>query len=218
MTVYLIGGPPKCGKTTLAKTLSKKLSIPWISADTLQNIVYSYTEEKDLPKYFPHIYLKGATNDETYGKNSSKTLIQGYIGQAKTSYKAISMVTETQIIDQDDYIIEGYQVSPEIVDQIIKKFGNQNIKTIFLIKQDQNKFIEDIHKSTTPNDWIIRKTKEEETFTKIAKMIVEYSNYFEEQARKYSFHVLNMDQDFENQIEAAINLLTKPNASNQIEE
>jgi len=54
MKVYLIGGPPKCGKTTLAKTLSKRLSIPWISADTLQNIASVYIPEEEYEKYFPH--------------------------------------------------------------------------------------------------------------------------------------------------------------------
>ena len=32
------------------------------------------------------------------------------------------MMTETAIIDEDDYIVEGYQVTPEIVSKIIKKF------------------------------------------------------------------------------------------------
>ena len=44
--IYLIGGPPKCGKTTLAKKLAGKYQIPWISADTLQNIVWAYTPKE----------------------------------------------------------------------------------------------------------------------------------------------------------------------------
>lgn len=209
MSVYLIGGPPKCGKTTLAKTLSKRLLIPWISADTLQNIVYTYMDEKDHEKYFPHSYMKGENNDETYSQNTSDSIVKEYINQGKTSYKAISMMAETQIIEKDDYIVEGYQVTPEVVDEIIKKFGAESIKTIFLVKHDEKKFLEDIHKSTTTNDWIIHKTKEESTFSKIAKMISVYSKYFEDEAKKYEFTVLRMDHNFENQIEKAISSLTK---------
>jgi len=40
-------------------------------------------------------------------------------------------------------------------------------------------------------------------------MISEYSKYFEDEAKKYEFTVLSMDQDFENQIEKAISILTK---------
>ena len=100
-------------------------------------------------------------------------------------------------------------MTPEVVDEIIQKFGDKNIRTIFLGKHDEEKFVADIHKSSTPNDWIIRGTKEENTFFKIAKMISEYSKYFEDEAKKYEFSVLRMDEDFENQIEKAISLLTK---------
>ena len=209
MKVYLIGGPPKCGKTTLAKILSKRLSIPWISADTLQNIVYTYMDKKDHEKYFPHGYMKGENNDETYSQNTSDSIVKEYINQGKTTYKAISMMAETAIVDKDDYIVEGYQVTPEIVDEIIKKFGTESIRKVFLVKHDEKKFVEDIHKSSTPNDWIIRKTKEENTFFKIAKMISVYSKYFEDEAKKYGFFYCKMDQDFDNQIEKSISSLTK---------
>jgi len=209
MTVYLIWWPPKCGKTTLAKELSKKLMIPWISADTLQNIVYAYTPKKTHKKIFPNSQLRGDNNDETYSRHHHKAIIKWYINQGKTSYKAISMVAETYLIDKDDIVVEWYQVTPEIVEKIIKKFGKKNIQSIFLVKHDEKQFVKDIHKSTTPNDWIIRKTKEENTFHKIAKMISEYSKYFEKEARKHKFTVFTMDQDFKKQIKKAIQLLTK---------
>lgn len=79
MTVYLIGGPPKCGKTTLAKELSKKFNIPRISADTLQNIIYAYTPKKTHRKIFPHDQLKWDSNDERYSINSTSDHIKWYI-------------------------------------------------------------------------------------------------------------------------------------------
>jgi 2-phosphoglycerate kinase len=208
MTVYLIGGPPKCGKTTLAKALSKKLSIPWISADTLQNIVWAYMSKTERKSAFPHVELKGVTNDETYSKNKPQEIVQAYIKQGKTTYAAIRIVTETYLTDQDDIIIEGYQVTPEIVNKIIRKFGSKNIKPVFLIKTDIDKFVQDIHKSNTPNDWIIRKTKLESTYYKIAAMIFSYSKYFEKSAGKYGLPVLNMDDKFLLRIKEVIKNIT----------
>ena len=80
---------------------------------------------------------------------------------------------------------------------------------MFLVKNDERQFVQDIHKSSTPNDWIIRKTKQEETFHKIAKMIAEYSKYFEKEAKKYKLPILEMDNNFEKQIKNAINTLIK---------
>lgn len=119
--IYLIGGPPKCGKTTLAKAMSRELHIPWISADTLQNIVWTYTSDENKPDLFPRSHLRGENNDESYSEHTSETIIESYLGQAKTSYDAIAMMAETYLIDEDDFIVEGYQVTPEIVDRIHKK-------------------------------------------------------------------------------------------------
>lgn len=199
--IYLIGGPPKCGKTTLAKKLSDKYRIPWISADTLQNIVWAYTPKEKHSTFFPHSYLRGDSNDEFYSEHSPQQIAENYITQGKTTYDAISMMAETYLTDKDDFIVEGYQVTPEIVDTIFKKFDREHIKAVFLVKYDEQKFIQDIHKSTTPNDWIIRKTKNEATFGLIAKMISEYSRYFDTEAKKYGLSVFNMDEDFNKQLD-----------------
>lgn len=200
MAVYLIGGPPKCGKTTLAKTLSNKLSIPWISADTLQNIVWAYTPKEQHEALFPHSYLRGDSNDDFYSEHTTQKIIEGYIAQGKTTYAAIEMMAETYLTDKDDFIVEGYQVTPEIVDRIFKRFGKEHIKTAFLVKNNEQKMVTDFHKSTTPNDWILRKTKDEATYQKIAAMIVAYSQYFESEARSFNLPVFQMDTDFEEQI------------------
>ncbi|KKR09656.1 MAG: hypothetical protein UT37_C0014G0015, partial [Parcubacteria group bacterium GW2011_GWA2_39_18] len=170
--IYLIGGPPKCGKTTLAKKLAQVYQIPWISADTLQNIVWAYTPKEKYSELFPHSYLRKESNDEFYSKHSPQEIIKNYIAQGKATYDAISMMAETYLTDKDDFIVEGYQVTPEIVDCIFKKIGKEHAKVVFLVKYDEQKFIQDIHKSTTPNDWIIRKTKNKATYGRIAKMIV----------------------------------------------
>ena len=146
--------------------------------------------------------MREDSNDEFYSKHSSEEVVKNYIAQGKTTYDAISMMAETYLTDKDDFIVEGYQVTPEVVDRIFKKFGEEHVKAVFLVKYDEQKFIQDIHKSTTPNDWVLRKTKDEVTFGKIAKMIAEYSRYFAKEAEKYGLQVFNMDDSFNEQLEA----------------
>lgn len=212
MTLFLIGGPPKCGKTTLAKELSKQLSIPWISADTLQNIVWAYTPKEQRAALFPHSYLRGDNNDEFYTEHSSQQIIENYIAQGKITYAAIEMMAETYLTDKDDFIIEGYQVTPQVVERILKRFDTEHIKVVFLIKHDEQKFVQDLHKSTTPNDWVLRKTKNEATYKKIAKMVAEYSRYFEQEAKKCDLPLFQMDDDFEKRIEHIIQFMLRPEA------
>ncbi len=207
--IYLIGGPPKCGKTTLAKKMSRELQIPWISTDTLQNIVWAYSAKEKRPELFPHSYLRGDSNDEFYSENSIEQIVKDYIAQGETCYEAISMMAQTYLTDEDDFIVEGYSVTPEIIAKIFNKFGKEHIRAVFLVKHNEQQFIKDVHKSNTPNDWILRKTKEEVTFTKIAQMVSVYSRYFEEEAIKHSMVVLTMDNDFEKQLSEAQRYLTK---------
>jgi len=209
--IYLIGGPPKCGKTTLAKKMSKKLGVQWVASDTLQVVAWKYVSKyiskKDLDNLYPHNALKGKTNDETYSINTPKQIATNYIKQAKACYDAIDMFSICEIADDNDYVIEGYHVTPQLAAQLIKKYGQKNFRVLFLYKKDKGKFVKDVEKSTTPNDWILAKTKEKETLHKIADMITYYGKFFYTEAKKYDFPILNMDNDFDEQLLKAMDLL-----------
>ena len=211
--IYLIGGPPKCGKTTLAKQLSKKLGIQWVSSDTLQVVAWKYvskySSKSEMEKLYPHNVLKGKTNDETYSLTTPKQIAKNYIRQARTSYDAIDMFSICEITDGNDYIIEGYHVTPQLAHHLMKKYGRKHFKTLFLVKENVDAFVKDCAKSSTPNDWIICKTKNKETLYKIAEMVSYYGGYFSQEAKKYRFKVLNMDKGFTTQLKKAADLLSK---------
>ena len=211
--IYLIGGPPRSGKTTLAKTLAKKLRISWISTDTLEVVSRSYIPKSQWQKVYPYSYLRrkgGArNNDEFYEKYSTNKIIQVLKEQTKSTYKAIDAMIANEIDNGNDYIIEGYHLVPGFVQKLIKAHGKKNIRTLSLTKFDPKKFAIDVHKSNTPNDWLIVLTKKEDTFLKIGKMVAKYSSYFENKANKYGFRVLNMDNNFASQIKKGVNFLAK---------
>ncbi|MEI6850703.1 MAG: hypothetical protein WCK26_01920, partial [Candidatus Saccharibacteria bacterium] len=72
-----------------------------------------------------------------------------------------------------------------------------------LIKKDSDVFIDNLRKSSTPNDWILARTRNEQTFKKIAEMVAKYSQYLEDEAKKLSVKVICVDVDFEDQLKAA---------------
>lgn len=210
--LYLIGGPPKCGKTTLAKALSKELGIPWISTDTLHVVarkyIAKYVSKAELDKLYPHAALKGKTNDETYARATPRQIAKNYIKQAQATYDAVDMFAISEITDGNDYIIEGYHVTPHLVDRLIRKYGREHFRNVFVYKEDVEAFIRDALKSSTPNDWILQKTKEERTLHRIAEMSSYYGRYIAREAKKRGFPVLNMDEGFEMKLKTAIRLLS----------
>lgn len=203
--IYLIGGPPKCGKTTLSKKILREFGIPWISADTLQVVARKYMNKKDALKKFPWSAIRKATkksNDVAYGEYTAKQIVKLYNVQAKATYDAIDMFSICEIEDGNNYVVEGYQVTPELANRLIKKYGSKNFKAAFLVRKNARKFIEDCKKSTTPNDWILENTKKPETYGKIANMITEYGAFFEKEAAKYGCKVFTMDENFHAQLDS----------------
>ncbi|PLX28431.1 hypothetical protein C0581_02265 [Candidatus Parcubacteria bacterium] len=209
--IYLIGAAPRCGKTTLAKVISKKHKIPWISSDTLEVIGREYTNKKEYEKKYPYSHLrrKGGCrqNDIFYETYSSREIMNVLKKQAKATEKAIDMMIACEIADGNDYIIEGYHITPNFVKRMVGKYGKKNIQAVFLTKFDAEKFAVDVHKSTTPNDWLLVLTKKPETFVKVGKMVEMYSRDLEKSAKKYSYKVVCMDKSFKKQLGVAMKYL-----------
>lgn len=208
--IYLIGGPPKCGKTTLSKVLSISLNIPWISTDTLGSIGQAYTKQFSPRKFkelYPHTTKKSPVADITYTERTPGQIAKDYIAQANSTAEAIDIFCICEITNMHSCILEGYHITPELVASLNKKYGEENFKAVFLTKKDQEKFIEDIPKSTTPNDWILNRTKNPKTYKKIAEMISIYSEYFENECDKLNMKIFNMDQDFDSKIKEIVNYL-----------
>lgn len=211
--IYLIGGPPKCGKTTLSKRMFRKHRIPWISTDTLQCIAYEYTKPKDRPKKFPWTVIRKKTkrvNDVLYDNYHWRDIIKLYRTPAKDTFKAVDAFVASEIAEDHNYILEGHALEPQFVHKLQNKYGKKHIKVIFLVKEDEGAFIENIHESETTNDWIIRRTKSpERIYPKIAKMICEYGKLTEKNAKKYRFKVINTDRSFHKQLDQAMEYFIK---------
>ncbi len=194
--IYLIGGPPKCGKTTLAKHLLQEHHIPWISTDALETIIYPYIPSAQHAAAYPLSYRKGDTNDETYAMYTAEEIMEGYIAQSATVHPAIDYFIQSELADGNDYAIEGYHITPAFAAHIQKKFAG-NVRSAFLVRTDSITLQKDFSKSTTPNDWILRKTKNQETFEKIASMICRYGTWMTEEASKYQVPIYRIDKDFD---------------------
>ena len=74
--IYLIGGAPRCGKTTFSKRLAAKKRIPWISTDLIESIVAEYMSPAERQKGFPLANVCTALPEESLRTEiiSAKTL------------------------------------------------------------------------------------------------------------------------------------------------
>ncbi len=189
--------------------MGELLSIVVFSADKLEDEVMERTSEENFPSLFPHAVTKGNSNDEFYSKYSTEHIIRDYIKQGTATHEVIRETIEGYIKNGTDLIIEGHQITPAIARSLADIHGRENIRSIFLLKENEMKMIEDFHKSDAPDDWILRKTRNTDTFSKIAQMIAGYSKHIESEAKKHELKTIRMDNDFSAKIEEAIETLTK---------
>ena len=208
--IYLIGGPPRSGKSTLAKLLSKKLKISWISTDTLESVVSVYTSRTDYPKRFPKNILRERTkqsNDMMYERFSAKEIVEAYRKQAKACWRAVETVIECEIKEGNDFILEGAQLHPEFVFRLQSKFGKEQMKVMFLTKTDPELIVDGAKKNLAKSDWFLQKTENEHTHAKVASMIALYGQWFVRQANKYNMPIMNTQVNFEKQLKKALKQL-----------
>ena len=130
--IYLIGGTPRVGKTTLSKIILQRKGIPFIPADVLTHALdHAYPQfevrkggwEKIPDRFFP--YLRRFVESLTFSLS--------------------------------DYVVEGDSFFPEHVSKLSKEF---KVKSIFLGTSDIK--LEDILAYSAHDNWVRDKSREEQ--------------------------------------------------------
>lgn len=207
-TFYLIGGAPRCGKTTIAKQLSDSTGIPWISADTFESIVSVYIDESKHAEVFPKGVMRKKTNlsnDDMYARYSTEEITTAYIQQYMAVWDAIDMLVQVESKNKHAYIIEGHQIHPKLIKRL-ETIETAVIKAVFVGRSNVEQLILDATSHPNEDDWFVKKTKEEKTYTAIAHMIVSYSQFFETEASSLGYQYISMD-DFLTGVTKALDVL-----------
>jgi 2-phosphoglycerate kinase len=198
---YLIGGVPRSGKTTLAKKLALKTGIPWVSTDTLESVVMGYVSPESLDNMFPKSLIRKQTNqsnDEMYTAYSSAQIVDAYLTQGKSLERAIEAFVECETKYKHEFILEGHHIHPEFVARLKERF---ELKAIFVGRDSVEKTVGAITQHANENDWVTTKTKNPETYQKIAGMLVNFSQYFRESAKVNGLTYISVEDNYNEKIE-----------------
>jgi 2-phosphoglycerate kinase len=210
--MYLIGGAPKCGKTMLAMRLSKRLGIPWVSGDTLQEVVFRSTPKDQWGRRFPYKVIRQRTDgstDQLYNLLTLEEIRKCYRTAARSTWAGIEAFIGRERSHGHDYIVEGLQVEPRLVARLRSRYSSRQVHSVFMVKTDRKELVANFGKRQSPKDWILDNTYEVATYETIAEMIAGYSRVIEREARRLNLHVLDMSNGFNRQLNVASALLVK---------
>ena len=195
--LYLIGGPPRSGKTTLAAALAQRTSFPYFSLDHIAQVIIPYIPESEHATRLPlRVAIQEAkySNDAFYAKYTPEQAVALYQRQAATIWAGVENFIKYALNADHDLIIEGWQVFPSRLHSTVE--SRDHVKVVFLYKLRELEIVSGLKSHAAKNDWVITNTQKEDTFNAIGKMISCFGAVIEREAASNKFRAVKTDLDF----------------------
>ncbi|MSU76415.1 hypothetical protein EXS54_03025 [Patescibacteria group bacterium] len=202
--IYLIGGAPRLGKSSVAKELMKKLSVPWESTDTIRSAVYQAMDPATRDARLPFANVQD--HIEVF-KRPTDTLIEEHYTEAKSLAASIEAYAGDHVMTDEPLILEGLHLTPGLVKQLqtSDKFHNQT-KTLFITVTDKEMLLAGIKASMGHHDWL--RGKPADTLTAAVEFIFQFSESLQSEALNEGYEIIERTNDFSKDIKKAVSLLS----------
>jgi hypothetical protein len=182
--IYLIGGAPRVGKTTLARMLLERKGVPFIPADVLANA---------LSKTYPELEV-GFGSFGRWDQIPEKF------------YPFFRKVVRGLRHHHADFTVEGDSFFPQQAHQLLQESKEEiKIKACFLGASATT--LENIRKYAL-SDWVGELPEEQQQA--LPHWIVEKSQMFKTESEKYGIPYFDVATEREKTLEAAYSYLIKP--------
>lgn len=180
--IYLIGGPHRVGKSTLAKMILKKDQISYAPTDALFHMVQNAAPETGMHER------------------------DGFPNKADRFYPFLKNFILHAHWGVGDYLIEGDTIHPQQVYKLSQDADAKNvpIKSCFLGLSKTS--AQELKKYAGYNNWIGSKTDQQ--LEQIAKTTMELSNYMKEECQKYGYQYFDLSGDYHANLEKAYSYLS----------
>jgi 2-phosphoglycerate kinase len=203
--IFLLGGPPRVGKSIISNEIRQKHAVSVVSTDTLSAVL----ENVLSPESAPDLFVFGKLNEKAMAERVKLIMTDpaehiDYV--RKESYivwKAVVAYIRRENDEGRDALIEGVAVLPELV----SKLDNIPHRVVFIGNQGVN-HKEYIKKSAEVNerDWM--RDVSDQYISAFAIFVKQMSVYIEQEAKKYGFEYIEMNKElFENVTEKVMKSL-----------
>jgi len=179
--IILIGGAPTLGKTYVAKRLSKKLNLPWISTDGIRAMLREVVNKKDFPFLFENIPCLPA--EKYLAKYSAKDIVANQNRESIDVWKGVKAFIDTDC-NWGSFIVEGIAILPEFVRECFK--GNKNIKPLFLLNDNEEQIREIVY---TRGLYDEANTYSDDVKEKEVEWALMFNAWIEKETKKYGLPV-----------------------------
>jgi len=190
--IFLLGGPPRVGKSMISREIQQKHAVSVVSTDSLGAVL----ENVLSPEATPDLFIFGKFHEMPMAERvklimKDPTELIGYV--RKESYvvwKAIEAFIRRENDEGRDILIEGVAILPELMSQL------EDIphRVVFIGNQGEN-HKENIKKSTEENEYDWMRCVSDQFIGAYAIFVTRMSAYIEQETMKYGFKYIEMDKE-----------------------
>ena len=188
--IYLLGGPPRVGKSIISNEIRQKHAVSVVSTDSLGAVLESALS----PESAPDLFVFARFNEMPVAgrvklmMDDPAELVDFLMKESRVVWKAVEAFIRREKDEGRDVLIEGVAVLPELVSQLediahrIVFIGNQGNKH----NENMKKFAEE-----NEHDWM--RSASDQYINAFAMFVERMSAYIEQEAYKYGFKYIEMD-------------------------
>jgi 2-phosphoglycerate kinase len=184
--IILIGGAPTTGKSTIARLLSDRLNIPWISTDAIRTMMQKVCNKNDYPTIFRN---ENYTAEKFLTEFSTEEIVR----RGHEENNAVWEGARALIGDGypwDSFIIEGIAIEPHLIAKDLS--GDSRIKTVFLVDEDEDRIRDVVFNRGL---WGSAETYSDEVKGREVDWVKLYSQDLKREAEKYNFSCVEVSKD-----------------------
>jgi 2-phosphoglycerate kinase len=190
LMIFLLGGPPRVGKSIISNEIRQKYPLSIVSTDTLGAVLENVLNSEAVPDLFVFNKLNEMPRAKRVKIMKDPAELITYV--RKESYvvwKAVAAFIRKENYEGRDALIEGVAVLPELVNQLediphrVVFIGNQGENHKDNIKE---------YSKENKNDWIRRVS--DQFIGAFTIFVNRMSVYIEQEAKKYGFEYIEMDR------------------------
>ena len=190
--IFLLGGPPRVGKSIIANEIRKKHAVSVVSTDTLGVVLANVLSPESAPDLFvfdEFHKMHMAERVKRITENPAK-LIDYVKKESHFIWKAVDAFIRRENDEARDVLVEGVAVLPELVSQL----DDIPHRVVFIGNQGKS-HEENIKKSADENehDWI--RDVSDQYISAFAVFVNRMSTCIEQDAKKYGLRYIEMDKE-----------------------
>jgi len=189
--IFLLGGPPRVGKSIISSEIRQRHAVSVVSTDSLGAVLESVLSPKAAPDLFVFSKFNEipmAERVELIIKDPAE-LVEYARRESHAVWRAVEAFIRREHDEGRDVLIEGVAVLPELMNQL-----DIPHRVVFIGNQGEN-HRENIKKSAKENahDWM--RDVGDPYIDAFAMFVKRMSAYIEHETEKYGFKYIEMDQE-----------------------